>query len=258
MKRIRRKQWFIALVLVTVLAIYLNRAYARIYSFIDSHYIPNPNVTKSYLISHGANPAKEQPRLRYVAIGDSLTAGVGSPNPQRAFPYVLAELFASNGHTVEMTNLGIPGAKTADVLRYEVNQAIDLNPDYVTVLIGVNDMHGFTSLPQFAQQYAQLLDALTTRTNAHIIVLNDPFLGTRKLMWPPYRWFFDLRTKAYNDVIRGIVQSRKVTFIDLYNESKDTFKKNPDFYATDEFHPSASGYTYWANSIYANFRIQSR
>jgi lysophospholipase L1-like esterase len=79
--------------------------------------------------------------LRFVALGDSLTEGVGDPvgDTWRGWAAILAEGLAPTGAPAEFTNLAVSGAQTRDVMERQTSEALALGPDVVSVVIGVND-----------------------------------------------------------------------------------------------------------------------
>jgi lysophospholipase L1-like esterase len=80
--------------------------------------------------------------LRFVALGDSLTEGVGDPVGEawRGWAALLvAGLSDGPDRSVEFTNLAVSGAQTRDVLERQTPAALALRPDVASVVIGVND-----------------------------------------------------------------------------------------------------------------------
>lgn len=79
--------------------------------------------------------------LRFVALGDSLTEGVGDPvgDTWRGWAALLAAHLAPVDAPAEFTNLAVSGAQTRDVLERQTPAALALRPDVVSVVIGVND-----------------------------------------------------------------------------------------------------------------------
>ncbi|MGW5639452.1 SGNH/GDSL hydrolase family protein, partial [Streptomyces sp. NPDC003832] len=77
--------------------------------------------------------------LRFVALGDSLSEGVGDPvgDAWRGWAALLAGGLADG--PVAFTNLAVSGAQTRDVLERQLPAALALRPDVVSVLVGVND-----------------------------------------------------------------------------------------------------------------------
>lgn len=82
--------------------------------------------------------------LRYVAIGDSLSEGVGDvPWPDgtpRGWSDRLAELLATHHGALDYANLAIRGHRTIEVLATQLQPALDLDPDIVTLTAGMNDI----------------------------------------------------------------------------------------------------------------------
>lgn len=76
--------------------------------------------------------------VRFVALGDSLTEGVGDPvgDGWRGWAALLAD---GLGPEVEFTNLAVSGSQTRDVLDRQTPPALELRPDVASVVIGVND-----------------------------------------------------------------------------------------------------------------------
>jgi lysophospholipase L1-like esterase len=77
--------------------------------------------------------------VRFVALGDSLTEGVGDPVGEgwRGWAALLADGLAEE--PVEFTNLAVSGAQTREVLEVQTRAGLELKPDVVSVVIGVND-----------------------------------------------------------------------------------------------------------------------
>ncbi|MCX5365188.1 SGNH/GDSL hydrolase family protein [Streptomyces sp. NBC_00124] len=76
--------------------------------------------------------------VRFVALGDSLTEGVGDPVGEgwRGWAALLAD---GIGESVEFTNLAVSGSQTRDVLERQLPAGLALRPDVVSVVVGVND-----------------------------------------------------------------------------------------------------------------------
>ncbi|MGV9503014.1 SGNH/GDSL hydrolase family protein [Streptomyces sp. NPDC003642] len=74
-----------------------------------------------------------------MALGDSLTEGVGDPvgDGWRGWAALLAAGLRTGD--VRFTNLAVSGAQTGDVLDRQLPVALGLRPDLVSVVVGVND-----------------------------------------------------------------------------------------------------------------------
>ncbi|MGW6026496.1 SGNH/GDSL hydrolase family protein [Streptomyces sp. NPDC055099] len=79
--------------------------------------------------------------LCFVALGDSLTEGVGDPVGRglRGWAALLAGGLAVGEGEVRFHNLAVSGAQTSDVLRHQLPAALELRPGLASVIVGVND-----------------------------------------------------------------------------------------------------------------------
>ncbi|GGP47762.1 SGNH/GDSL hydrolase family protein [Streptomyces melanogenes] len=75
--------------------------------------------------------------LRFAALGDSLTEGVGDPVPGGWRGW--AALLAGDGPGCEFRNFAVSGALTRDVAEEQAPRARAFAPDLASVVVGVND-----------------------------------------------------------------------------------------------------------------------
>ncbi|HTB32796.1 MAG TPA: SGNH/GDSL hydrolase family protein, partial [Bacteroidia bacterium] len=82
---------------------------------------------------------KETKPIKYVALGDSYTIGEGA-KPGEAFPDLLTKQLKDNGINIVLSaNPSVTGWTTEDLIEKELPVFDHLKPDFVTLLIGVND-----------------------------------------------------------------------------------------------------------------------
>ncbi|MEV1024547.1 SGNH/GDSL hydrolase family protein [Streptomyces sp. NPDC050264] len=79
--------------------------------------------------------------LRFAALGDSLTQGIGDPvdGGWRGWAALLATGLVPAEEPVEFRNFAVSGAQTADVRGRQLPAALVFAPDVVSVVVGVND-----------------------------------------------------------------------------------------------------------------------
>ncbi len=241
--------FFAFLVVLLLSGFFLNRSYAKIYQKLDEAHLTSPSSVEQYLIGESTSTLS---RITYVAIGDSLTAGVGVTSSTDTFPYLLSKKWATSGKNIELLNLAVPGARSQDVIDSQLQKTIDTDPDIVTVLIGINDIQGFVSADTFKQNEEKIINELTSRTDAKIILVNIPYLGTDDLIPWPYNWIYHIRTREFNDIIKNIAQKKNLILVDLYTATKEQSTRHSEYYSVDQLHPSAKGYKQWSDIIYAN------
>jgi lysophospholipase L1-like esterase len=79
---------------------------------------------------------------RYLALGDSLAAGYGAITTTQGYAYLLYQkgTYDKIPNTI-FANAAVPGARSSDVLAFQVPQAINLfQPHVVTLSVGGNDV----------------------------------------------------------------------------------------------------------------------
>lgn len=238
-----KKFYILILIFILTLVSLLNRGYSKIYEH-NGKFLLSPYKTQSITIPKLNSTNK----ITYVALGDSLSSGVGSGDYKKTITYLFADSL-SKKESVDFENLAFSGATTNDLVSTKLSEAVKLNPDYITIFIGTNDIHNLMPSKRFEDNMTFILDNLIRRTKAKIIVFNLPYLGSDNLILPPYNLFFDARTKEFNSVLEKICKDKNLTLIDFYIPTKEIFSKNANFYSEDGFHPSSEGYLLWGNLL---------
>ena len=180
---------------------------------------------------------------RNRASADANSAGaLGSGYPLLVASAVLA---ARPGGALRFYNRGVSGNKVPDLQQRWTTDTIDLKPDVLSILIGVNDFwhkldHGYNGTVQdYEQQYNALLDATREALpHVHLIVLEPFVLRTGAV---DARWFpeFDQRRAA---AARVAAQAR-ATFVPLQTVfNQQTRATPPEYWASDGVHPTPAGH----------------
>lgn len=233
------------LLIAVVGLIYLNRSYAYFYNYFDEHFLAPPVWS----------PQSEEERPKFIALGDSLLDGVGATSDKASFGYLLYKYLDPTGET-DLINLAVSGAVVNDVLTYQLPRALEQNPKNVVLLIGTNNVHNGTPVAEFEREYRVIVEELSTKSLAKVTLITIPFLGSDKILLPPWNTYIDLKIRQYNKVIENMSKEKNLEFIDLYHLTEDKFTKSSDLYSSDQFHPSDKGYSLWVDLIkesrYAN------
>jgi acyl-CoA thioesterase I len=184
----------------------------------------------------------------YVALGDSTGAGVGA----RDGGYVarLYKRLLERRPESKLSNLCISGATTADLLRSQLDRGVALNPDLVTVGIGINDIgHGLT-LEQFSRNYEQILSTLKEKTHARIVVSNLPDVSSAPRIPGPLRSEYQRQIEQFSERLGEIANRHGVTVFDIHSITKAELPSHPEYFSSDGFHPSDQGYELWASEMW--------
>ncbi len=237
----KKSRLFILIGIFLVIGIYLNRSYAYFYNFLGQHKLSTPISPSTIVMENHSN----NQLIKYVTLGDSLTAGVGAPDIKSSYPYLLSQKLSSKNNVI-LVNLAHAGDTSSDVLTNQLPKASFYKPDVVTLLIGVNDIHNLKS-PQEFEKNLKLIAGELKKTGAKIYFLSIPYLGSNKIVFPPYNFILSLRTRQFNGVIKKVAGDFGVNYIDLYS-----LRKSANFYSPDQFHPSEEGYKEWAKIINVN------
>lgn len=181
----------------------------------------------------GRNPASAEPNAA-GALGNGYPLLVAS-----------AVLAARPAGGLRFYNRGVSGNKVPDLQQRWTTDTVDLHPDVLSILIGVNDFwhkldHGYNGTVQdYEQQYTALLDE-TRRAlpRVHLIVLEPFVLRTGAV---DARWFpeFDQRRAA----AARVATHARATFVPLqsiFNQRARTAP--PEFWAADGVHPTPAGH----------------
>ncbi len=154
-------------------------------------------------------------------------------------------------YDIRCINRGISGDKIRDLsLRWDID-CIDIKPDLLSILIGVNDTL-ITPAGQFEEEYRMLLQRTTMALNSKII-LCEPFL----LLGNNNAYRDDLNPKI------EIVHKLSEEFCTLLLPSDKIFREScslhpPEYWAPDGVHPTPAGHALIAKSWieYVNLSIK--
>ncbi|MFI2436599.1 SGNH/GDSL hydrolase family protein [Streptomyces sp. NPDC018693] len=176
--------------------------------------------------------------VRFVALGDSLTEGVGDPvgDGWRGWAALLA---GGLGPAVDFTNLAVSGAQTREVLERQLPVALELRPDVVSVLIGVNDTlrHTF-DIHAVAARLDQVYAACARRDAVLLTAcLPDPgaMLGLPGALARPLA----RRQRAVNTVVHAL--SSRYGAVHLH-AAEGAWLTDRAMWSADRLHPGERGH----------------
>ena len=183
---------------------------------------------------------------RYVAIGDSFTEGVGDPDPTRpnglrGWADRVAEHLATLDPAFGYANLAIRGRKLPAILDEQLEPALALGPDLVTVHGGGNDvLRPRVDLDALAARYDEAIGRLTG-SGARVVMftLFDP--GTTGI-YAAMRGRF----AVFNEWAREIADRHDAILVDQWR-MRDI--ELPAVMDTDRMHLNAAGHAYMAMRV---------
>jgi lysophospholipase L1-like esterase len=176
--------------------------------------------------------------LRYVALGDSQTEGLGDGDDTvglRGFADRLAEHLAAVNPGVRYANLAVRGRVAGQVRTEQLGPALALRPDLATVVAGFNDLlRPRFNAAEVAGQLEEMFAALTA-AGAHVVTLAIPDVGKIAPLARPIRSrVFDLNTR-----IRAAAARHHVTVAETARHAVAT---DPRMWSADRLHASPLGH----------------
>lgn len=211
----------------------------------------------------GAVPLAAQPRPRaqesgrvVLFQGDSITdSGRNKTNAQpnqasglgNGYPLLVASLALEDRPTegLRFYNRGISGNRVPDLQARWQQDAVDLKPDVLSILIGVNDIwhklggRSTGTVADYEQQYTELLRTTRQALPRTRIVVLEPFVT--RVGAVDERWFpeFDQRRAA----AERVAKQAGAIFIPLQEMFDElSAKASPAHWAADGVHPTPAGH----------------
>ncbi|MET9800141.1 SGNH/GDSL hydrolase family protein [Streptomyces sp. NPDC006368] len=183
--------------------------------------------------------------LRYVALGDSQTEGLGDGDDTiglRGFADRLAEHLAAITPSFRYANLAVRGRVSAQVRREQLAPALALRPDLATVVAGVNDLlRPRFNAEEVAGHLEDMFAALTT-AGAHVVTLTFPDVGKITPLARP----LTSRVADLNDRIRAAAARHGVTVADT---ARHAVTGDPRLWSPDRLHAGPLGHERIAAAI---------
>lgn len=198
-------------------------------------------------------------KIKLLFQGDSITdAGrnysdyhdLGNGYPKYAARYISEKY---NDIEFEFIDLGISGNQTKDLVERLQVDFIDIQPDIVSILIGINDVWHHAenkdgiSPEVFEERYRTVLEAIKNKTRAKIMMI-EPFLIPVK-----DKLYFreDLAPKI--EIIRGLAREYADVYLPTDGLLQSVFiGDDPLSYAADGVHPTEKGADY-IGRLYAEY-----
>lgn len=187
---------------------------------------------------------------RYVALGDSFTEGVGDPDPTlpgglRGWADRVAEVLAAQaraeGGDFGYANLAIRGRKLPAILAEQVEPALALGPDLVTIHGGGNDvLRPKVDLDDLAASYDAAIGRLTA-AGARVVCFTIADTGASGVMK-----VIRGRTAIFNEWVREIAERHGATLVDMWRMRGWSVAEVMD---VDRLHLNAVGHQHIALAV---------
>ena len=184
-----------------------------------------------------------EPDAKVVFFGDSITHWYGTEEVLGlGYCGMVGRALERVPKTTQVTafNRGISGNKVADLKARVEDDVLSLKPNWVSMLVGINDVRGAakmnTSLTDFEADYRYLMDLFQEKVGN--IIIMSPFLcGGGSLGNKDLDDF-----KAKHQIVAQIADNYNCVYIDLDEAFRElTSKIDPKLLTKDGVHPTQMG-----------------
>jgi lysophospholipase L1-like esterase len=188
--------------------------------------------------------------VRYVALGDSYTIGTSVHRAER-WPDQLVAALGPHEPTLHLVaNLGVNGHTSEDLIRHALPALDAFEPEFATVLVGVNDVVRGVTRGAYEANAATILDALLVRLAAGRLVTvaipdytvtpagadyGDPISQHDEIV-------------AANATMARLSYERGIAWVDTFDLSLRV-GTDRSLVADDGLHPSGAQYALWVERI---------
>jgi lysophospholipase L1-like esterase len=185
---------------------------------------------------------------QFVALGDSLTEGIGDLGPDgrpRGWADRFAEEIARRQGGLSYANLAVRGRLTADVITGQLRPAIALNPDLVSIVVGMNDLiRPKFSLTTVCGQFEHLVSTVAA-TGATVFTATLPNPGAVVPLPSLVRRRFATRMANFNECVRGIAERHGAYLFDAASHAV----RDIAGWSDDRLHPGPYGHQLMADGF---------
>lgn len=219
----------------------------------------------------GNGPVKKG--FTFLFQGDSITDGNRTRNTDwnhvmgHGFAYLIASRlwFDAPENEFHFFNRGISGNKITDLAARWQTDALDLKPDLINILVGINDTEAAVkgnkedTVSQFETEYRSLLEKTVKALPDVQLVLGIPFVlpvGRVKEKWEIYQ----NELKPRQEVVRSLAKEFKAISVNFQEAFDSALKKAPaDYWIWDGIHPMPAGHELmarqWIKEVHKTLRF---
>jgi len=191
--------------------------------------------------------------IKYVALGDSYTCCTGA-KPEESWPVLLTRHLKDSGVNIELSaNPARNGWTTQDLINKELPLVEQIKPEFVTLLIGVNDWVQGVDSDRFHKNLNFIIETVQGQlaNKKNLVLITIPDFGVT----PTGAMYSNGRNIAkgiaeFNTIVKKEAETRGLQCVDIYPETQK-MKNNPNLIANDGLHPSAVEYSKWEPLIFS-------
>ena len=192
--------------------------------------------------------------ISYLPLGDSYTIGESVSEAER-WPNQLIKIYKPGGKTLSIvSNPSVTDYTSSDLIHKELPFVKKLNPDFVTVQIGVNDYVQGVELETFQRNLIYIIGQLKQQLKqpANILLVTIPDYAktpTGATYGDPV--LASASIQSFNAVIINTAANTNLPVADIFTTSQ-LVTRDTTLIAPDGLHPSGKQYAAWTMLIKAS------
>lgn len=189
---------------------------------------------------------QNHPWSRYVALGDSFTEGIGDPEPlspggNRGWADRVAEVLAAQTEDFAYANLAIRGRLLQQIMDGQIDSALELRPDLITMSGGGNDLIRPNTDPDVIAHRLEEAVVRLRSQGATVVVFTGPDIGTTPVLGRSRG-----KVAIFNENLRAIAVRHDIIVADMWAMSE---LGDPRMWAPDRLHFSPIGHNTIARMV---------
>jgi lysophospholipase L1-like esterase len=199
--------------------------------------------------------------------GDSITDGNRgrSDDPNHILGHGYAFSLASElgakypDRGLRFLNKGVSGDKISDLALRWKNDTLDLTPDVLSILVGVNDIHTHIARKEefnaalFESHYRELLDRVRKKLPNTLLVIGEPFILSVGMVKNETSKWMEMTTSS-QQIVKKLSAEYNAVFLPYQNLFSSACQNAPaEYWIWDGIHPTYSGHglmkTLWIEEV---------
>ncbi len=197
---------------------------------------------------------QEHPWSRYVALGDSFTEGIGDPVPHspgghRGWADRVAEVLNEKTDDFSYANLAVRGKLVQQIVDEQIEPAIELRPDLITISAGGNDVIRPGSDPDAVSDKLEWAIERLSINKPTIVLFTAVDVGFSPV-------FRNIRGKVaiYNENVRKIANKYDCIVADQWASDE---LPDPGMWSPDRLHLNSLGHHTVARIVLAALNVEN-
>lgn len=152
---------------------------------------------------------------------------------------------------ITFINKGIGGNKVTDLYNRWYDDVIIHNPDWLSIKIGINDLHSYlnnenngVSSALFEEVYIKILDEAKKKTKARLIMIGPFYMSLSNDKSPKFRTKVLETLPKYINIVHKLAKKYNAILVETHSVFQKQLKyRIPDFFCVEPVHPHQNGHT---------------